>query len=101
MLIITGHVMVDPAEREEYVAAHADLVRRARQAPGCLDMAICADPVDPARVNNLERWESKEHLDAWREVADAPARFAQIVRGDVRMYTVTGEEQVFELAPSP
>jgi hypothetical protein len=38
---------------------------------------------------------SKDHLDAWREVAHAPNLFDQIVGGDVRMYVVTGEEPVF------
>jgi quinol monooxygenase YgiN len=36
MVIIAGHLEVDAAERDQYVAAHGDLVRRARQAPGCL-----------------------------------------------------------------
>lgn len=96
MLIITGHVRVDAAKRDNYVAQHADLVRRAREAPGCLDIAITADPVDPERVNNLERWDSKEHLDAWRKVARGPRLFGQIVAGDVRMYEVAKEEPVFE-----
>ena len=95
MLIITGHVTVDPDERDAYVAAHADLVRRARQAPGCLDLAIAADPVDPARVNNLERWESQEALDAWRAVANAPDRFDEILGGDVHLYVVAEERPVF------
>ena len=40
MLIIAGHLTVDPDRRDEYVAAFADLVRRARQAPGCLDIEV-------------------------------------------------------------
>jgi hypothetical protein len=31
MVIIAGHLEVDAAERDQYVAAHDDLVRRARQ----------------------------------------------------------------------
>jgi quinol monooxygenase YgiN len=72
MLIIAGHYFVDPARRDEYVAAFADLVARGRAAPGCLDLAVTADPFDPARVNNYERWESEEALAAFRAVADAP-----------------------------
>ena len=55
MWIIAGHVKVDDDKRDMYVAAHRDLIRRARQAPGCLDVAITADPVDPGRINNFER----------------------------------------------
>lgn len=49
-----------------------ELVKRARQAPGCLDLAITADPLDASRINNFERWESQEALDAWRAVAAPP-----------------------------
>ncbi|WCO67234.1 antibiotic biosynthesis monooxygenase [Iamia majanohamensis] len=72
MVIIAGHVLVAEAERDRCVALFQDLVRRCREADGCIDMAISADPVDPARVNNLEVWASAEALDAWRAVADAP-----------------------------
>ncbi len=72
MLIIAGSVRVDAGDRDAFVAAHLDLVRRARQAPGCLDAAITADPLEPDRVNNFERWESDEALEAWRKVANAP-----------------------------
>ena len=54
MWIIAGYITVDEDERDRYVAAHRDLVVRAREAPGCLDVAITADPVDPRRVNNFE-----------------------------------------------
>lgn len=50
MLIIAGHVTVDPDRRDEYLAAFVDLVRRARQAPGCLDVAVTADALDAGRV---------------------------------------------------
>ncbi|WP_280268755.1 putative quinol monooxygenase [Nocardia wallacei] len=88
MLIIAGHVTVDADRRDEFVAAHQDLVRRAREAPGCLDLAITADPLNPQRVNNFERWESGEHLDAWRAIADAPDTGIPITGDNVLLYTV-------------
>jgi quinol monooxygenase YgiN len=72
MWIIAGHVTVDENERDTFVEAHRDLVRRAREAPGCLDVAITADPVDPRRINNYERWESWDAIEAWRARAAAP-----------------------------
>lgn len=96
MLIIAGHVDVDVDERDAYVAAHLDLVRRARQAPGCLDVAITADPVDPARVNNFERWESREHLDAWRAVAAAPETGISLKDVHVMMYGVADVRPPFD-----
>lgn len=71
-LIIAGHYFVDAAQRDGYVEALRDLVRRARAAPGCLDVAITADAVDPRRVNNYERWEREDALAAFRAVADPP-----------------------------
>lgn len=64
MLIIAGHIEVDPDSRDATVATMQELVGRARAAPGCLDLAITADPLDPSRVNNFERWESQDALDA-------------------------------------
>ena len=58
MLIIAGHIEVDPDDRDEAVAVMRDLVTRARDASGCLDLAIPADSVDSTRINNLEHWES-------------------------------------------
>ncbi|RSM71603.1 antibiotic biosynthesis monooxygenase [Kibdelosporangium aridum] len=95
MLIIAGYVTVDPAERDTFVEAHHDLLRRARQAPGCLDVAISADPVDPARVNNFERWKSREQLDAWRAVANAPNTGITMTHVAVSMYTATDERPPF------
>jgi quinol monooxygenase YgiN len=95
VLIIAGHVAVDPAHRDDVVATLQDLVRRAREAPGCLDVAITADPIDPARVNNFERWESADHLDRWRAVAHAPAIGVPILEDRTRWYDVTGERSPF------
>ena len=89
MVIIAGHAELDAADRDRYVTAHQDLVRRARQAAGCLDAAITADALDPARVDVFERWQSEEDLDAWRAVADAPETGITLGRVDVMMYVVS------------
>ena len=74
MVIIAGHFLVAEDERDRCVEAHRDLIERARAFYGCLDLSICADPVDPARINNTEVWASAERLDAWRAQADPPDR---------------------------
>lgn len=94
MLIIAGHIEVDRARRDEVVAALQDLVRRARAAPGCLDLAVTADPLEPTRVNTFERWESTEQLEAFRAVAHAPD-IGEILADHVRLYDVTGERSPF------
>ena len=89
MLIVAGHAEVAAGSRDDYVAAHRDLIRRCRQAPGCLDAAISADPVEPGRVNIFERWGSQEHLDAWRAVADAPDTGIPFDAGEVQLFVVS------------
>ena len=42
------------------------IIEQARRAVGCLDVAICADLVDPGRVNIFERWESQAALETFR-----------------------------------
>lgn len=68
-VIVAGWVTADPEERDEIVESFKDLVIRARSAPGCLDVAISADPVDPGRINNFEFWRSEEDLNSWRAVS--------------------------------
>jgi quinol monooxygenase YgiN len=95
MWIIAGHVKVDLDERDVFVEAHRDLVERARRAPGCLDVAITADPVDPQRINNFERWESWDAIEAWRARANAPDTGIAFLDADVMAYEVAGTRPPF------
>lgn len=88
MWIIAGHLTVDEDERDAFVEAHRDLVERARKAPGCLDVAITADPVTPGRVNNYERWESWDAIEAWRQRADAPDTGVEMREVNVTAYEI-------------
>ena len=56
MLIIAGHLVVDPAHRDTYVAYCVPVVAAARVAPGCLDVSVTVDPVDNAVVPIFDRW---------------------------------------------
>ena len=98
MVIIAGHVLVDPAERDRCVALFEDLVRRCREADGCIDMAISADPVDPCRIDNLEVWESAEALDRWRDQAHAPDPGVAMDASAMARYDATDGGPLF---PSP
>ncbi|MEJ2864938.1 putative quinol monooxygenase [Actinomycetospora flava] len=95
MLIIAGHVRVDPERRDALVAEFADLVRRARAAPGCLDVAITADSVDPGRINNVERWASQADLDHWRSVAQAPDVDDVFLQTEVSLFDASNERPPF------
>jgi quinol monooxygenase YgiN len=62
MVIVAGHITVDPERRESYLAGSMSVVEKARRADGCLDFAITADLLDPGRVNLFECWESQRPL---------------------------------------
>ena len=73
MIIIACYSLYnDIVERDAAVAAFASIVGRARQADGCVDMAITADAVDPERSNIFECWRDDASWKAWRKIAKAP-----------------------------
>jgi quinol monooxygenase YgiN len=89
MLIIAGYLVVDPGSRDSYVAECARVVQQARSAPGCLEFAITADTVDPARVQVYERWEGEEQLLAFRGAGPDAGQQASIRDADVKRYTIS------------
>ncbi len=66
MIIVAGHLELEPEDRDAFVADAATSVALARSTAGCHDFSVSADPLDPTRVNVLERWESAETLLAFR-----------------------------------
>ena len=88
MIIVAGHLVVSPTDRDAYVADCADVVRLARSTPGCLDFAISADALDPARVNVHERWQSASALESFRGSGPAGPQRAAIRTADVQQWTV-------------
>lgn len=72
MIIIAGYELVNAEERDEIVAAHRDLVSRARAVEGCIHVAITADSVDPEQINSVEVWRDAEAMNQWRQQANAP-----------------------------
>jgi quinol monooxygenase YgiN len=66
VIIVAGHMRVEPERRDSFVGRLASVVERGRAAAGCLDVAITADPLDPGRINVFEVFESDAALDAFR-----------------------------------
>lgn len=94
MVIVAGHVVVDPKERDDYLSGCVDVVRQARRTAGCLDFAISADPVDPGRVNIFERWESQAAVEAFRGSGPSDEQGAAIRAASVAEYDVEGERSL-------
>ena len=47
MVIVAGHVTVDPEQRESHLAGFVSVVGRLAEADGCLDFAIDGRPARP------------------------------------------------------
>jgi heme-degrading monooxygenase HmoA len=59
-------------------------VEAARQAPGCIDFVVAADPLDGDRVNVFEEWESAAHLQAFRGEGPEDDLASLIARAEVQ-----------------
>lgn len=64
------------------------LVRRARKAPGCLDPAITADPIDPSRINNFGFPEFEAALAAWRPASHPPKLLSPMLQVHVKKHII-------------
>ncbi|MFF5171566.1 putative quinol monooxygenase [Micromonospora sp. NPDC000089] len=92
MFIIAGSIYVDPAGRDAYLASCVEVVRLAREAPGCVDFAIGADLVEPGRINVYERWEDEERLLAFRKDGPSQEQTAAIRGAEVHRYLISAVE---------
>jgi quinol monooxygenase YgiN len=96
MVIVAGHITVDPEQRESYLAGFVSVVEKARGAAGCLDFAIAADAIDPGRVNLFERWESQAAVKAFRRSAPRSKQGAAMLSASVAEYDIADVRPLFE-----
>ena len=64
MLIVAGHVRVDPAHREAANAAANAVMAATRAEPGCISYTFSADLDDESLFHVFEEWQSQADLDA-------------------------------------
>ncbi len=88
MVIVAGHIVVDPGRREAYLAGCVEVVEAARRAPGCLDFAITADPIDPGRIVVLERWATQADVEAFRGSGPTDEQSTAMLSASVAEYDV-------------
>ncbi|GAA4850265.1 antibiotic biosynthesis monooxygenase [Actinomycetospora corticicola] len=90
MVIVAGHLLVAPEQRDEYLAGCVMVVEQARAAPGCLDFSLSADLLDAGRINILERWASQADVESFRGDGTGDEQAAQILGASVAEYEVAG-----------
>ena len=88
MVIVAGHIVVAPDQRESYLVGCKAVVEQARRAPGCLDFAITADLLDPGRVDIFERWETQAAVEAFRGSGPSDEQSAAMLSASVAEYDV-------------
>ncbi|MET7995240.1 antibiotic biosynthesis monooxygenase family protein [Amycolatopsis sp. NPDC005232] len=94
MLIVAGHLVVDPGRREAYLAGCVSVVEQARDAPGCLGFSLTADLLDPGRIVVFERWESRAAVEAFRGSGSSDEQNAEILAAEVAEYDVAGVREL-------
>jgi quinol monooxygenase YgiN len=95
MVIVAGHITVEPQQRESYLAGCVSVVERARGAAGCLDFAITADPIDPGRVNVFERRESQAALETVHSSGPDTEQRPAMLTVSVQEYGIADVRPVF------
>ena len=97
MVIVAGHITVEPQQRESYLAGCVSIVEQARRAAGCLDVAITADLIDPGRVNIFERWESQAAVETFRGGGPSPSddQRAAMLSASVAEYDIADVRPLF------
>lgn len=95
MVIVAGHVTVEPQQRKAYLASCVPVVEQGRAAAGCLDLTVTADLVDPGRVNVYERCKSQAALEANRRVAPGTGQYAEILSVSVAEYDIARVRPLF------
>jgi quinol monooxygenase YgiN len=96
MVIVAGHITVEPQQRESYLAGCVSVVEQARQAAGCLDFAITADLLDHGRINIFERWESHAAVETFRGSGPSDDQSAAMLSASVAEYDVADVRSLFE-----
>ena len=94
MVVTAGRTIVEPQQPEPYLAGRMTVVEQARERAGCLDIASTAYPLDPSRVNDLERWESQAAAEAFGGSSPSGKQAAAMLSASV------AEHDIADVRPS-
>jgi quinol monooxygenase YgiN len=84
VIIVTGRILV--TDRDRFLAQSLEAIKLAREADGCLDFVVSADPLEADRVNVLERWTDRAALMAFRGEGPGDDLRSLIKSADVNEY---------------
>ena len=95
MVIVAGHIIVEPQQREAYLAGCVSVVEQSRRTAGCLDFVITADLIDPGRINIFERWASQAAVEAFRSSGPSDEQGEAMRSASVAEYDIADVRPLF------
>jgi quinol monooxygenase YgiN len=99
MLIITGHMHVDPADLAPFTADLQALATETRKRSGCISYDAAVDDPHAGRLLISERWADQAALSAHLLAADTIAfirRWSGKMRGEIRKYDAFNERDIMD-----
>lgn len=95
-VVVTGSFTINPGKEQEALEAFTELVAPTHAEEGCILYALNRGTDDPGRLTFIERWESRELLEAHLGSPHVSALLerAQELWGD------NGEITIFEAVPA-
>jgi quinol monooxygenase YgiN len=95
MVIVAGHITVEPQQRESYLAGCVRIVEQARPGSWLPRRRDLRGPGRPRRVNIFERWESQAALETFRSSGPDKEQRAGMLTVSVQEYDVADVRPVF------
>jgi quinol monooxygenase YgiN len=84
VILVTGSIDVDPAQRDTFVAAAQAVQSATRDEAGCEHYAFAADLDDPGKFHVTERWADDDAMNthmASAHMAEFLGAIGPVVRG--------------------
>lgn len=94
MIIVAGHLTVDPDRRAEYLEHGVKVIAAARAAPGCIAFTLSGDPIEAERINVFEQWTSVDAVESFRGSGPDDDQTEQIRSADVVQYEIASEQRL-------
>lgn len=95
-VVVTGSFKVNAGKEGEALEAFKGLVEPTHREDGCILYALHRGVDDPARLTFIERWESREQLDAHL----ASDHVSALLERSEELWGENGEITVFEAVPA-
>ncbi len=95
-VVVVGSFRAEPGKEAEAVQAFKALVEPTHREQGCILYALHQGTDDPRRLSFIERWESRESLDAHL----ASPHVKQLLTRAEELFGDSGEITVYEPLPA-